>query len=207
MKPNGNGRFPHDLDPPDDSSDEDKSWFSPESFSALDDWQDREPIGSREVDDLENADESAPSGNERAVLQPIAEMLRRAGLYAYVTLDDQNRWSACADTDEGRIDIRLGTDGLEVEVWGTSPGLYVEVEPFKRRIAMERLARISLPAIARGYLLPGQEIWWDETDHGLGARIRSQLPFAVQEQIGAIALRRLGELNELIVLVEQKLNE
>lgn len=204
MKPNGNGRIRHDARDSDDSGSENDSWFSPESFSTLDEWKDREPIGSHEADET---DESAPSKNERLVLQPVAEKLRQAGLYAYVTLDDQNRWSACADTDEGRIDVRLGTDGFEVEVWDTSPGLYVEVEPFKRRIAMERLARISLPAISRGYLLPGQEIWWDETDCGLGARIRTQLPFAVQEQIATIALRRLGELNELIVLVEQKLNE
>jgi len=144
---------------------------------------------------------------QRAALVPVAEALRAAGFYAYVSLDAENRWSVACDTDEGRVDVRIGADGFDLDVWDTSPGLFADEDDERPRIARERLARVSLPAIARGFLEPGQDVWWDELEHGIGVRLRLQLPFTVQSLIGAIAKRQLAELNEVIALVESRLTD
>ncbi len=147
------------------------------------------------------------SSRQRAALDAIAESLRRDRMYSYLTLDRENRWIVACDAEEGHIDIRIGADGFDIDAWATSPGLYWDEEDERHRIAKERLARISLPAIARGFLLPNQEIWWDESDHGVGARVRHQLPFSTQEQLSQFALTYLAELNDLIAFVETKLVE
>ena len=153
----------------------------------------------------ELAEREGPS--HRAALAPVADALRAAGFYAYVTLDAESRWSVACDTDEGRIDVRIGADGLDLDVWDTSPGLFADEEDDRQRIARERLARLSLPAVARGFLEPGQDVWWDEFEHGIGVRLRVHLPFTAQSGIGAIAKRRLAELNEVIALVESRLTD
>ncbi len=144
---------------------------------------------------------------QRAALDAIAESLRRDRMYSYLTLDRENRWIIACDSEEGHIDFRIGADGFDIDAWATSPGLFWDEEDERHRIAKERLARISLPAIARGFLLPNQEIWWDESDHGVGARVRHQLPFSTQEQLSQFALTYLAELNDLIAFVETKLVE
>ncbi len=144
---------------------------------------------------------------QRAALDAIAESLRRDRMYSYLTLDRENRWIVACDAEEGHIDVRIGADGFDLDAWATSPGLFWDEEDERHRIAKERLARISLPAIARGFLLPNQEIWWDESDHGVGARVRHQLPFSTQEQLSQFALTYLAELNDLIAFVETKLVE
>ena len=159
------------------------------------------------LDGDERLDDERDRQAHRVALAPVADALRAAGFYAYVTLDAESRWSVACDTDEGRVDVRIGADGLDLDVWDTSPGLFAEEEDERRRPALERLARVSLPAIARGFLEPGQDVWWDEQEHGIGVRLRSHLPFTVQSGIGAIAKRRLAELNDLIAFVEQKLVE
>lgn len=143
----------------------------------------------------------------RHALEAVEAALRAAGFYAYITLDSENRWSVACDTDEGHVDVRLGADGYDLDVWDTSPGMFLDDEDERRRAARERLARVSLPALARGYLEPNQEVWWDETDRGVGARLRFQLPFALGDRIGDVAKQRLAELNALIALVETKLVE
>lgn len=145
--------------------------------------------------------------DDRAALTPVAEILRAAGFYAYTAIDAESRWTVACDTDEGHVDVRVGDDGLDLEVWDTSPGLFWEEEDERRRAARERLARVTLPALARGHLAPNQEIWWDEADHGIGARLRVQVPFALQGRLGAIARQHLAELNDLIAFVEAKLFE
>jgi hypothetical protein len=145
------------------------------------------------------------SGRQRATLEAVAAALRSERFYAYVTLDSENRWIAACDTKEGRIDVRVGSDGLEVDTWTTSPGLFWDEEDERRRGAKERLAKVSLPAIARGFLEPSQEVWWDETDHGVGARVRHQLPFSAQDHIGQLAVVYLQELDQLLTLVEARL--
>jgi len=152
-------------------------------------------------------DEIVQRLSDREALQPVLAELTSAGLYAYITVDDMSRWTVASDTEFGRIDVRVGADGLELEVWDTSPGLYWEEEEDHRREAFERLARVSLPAVARGMLDAGQEAWWDEADHGVGVRIRCELPFARREQITAIAQRQLEILNDTIALLERRLVE
>lgn len=147
------------------------------------------------------------SSRQRAALEAIAESLRRDGWYAYLTLDQENRWIVACDAEEGHIDVRIGADGFDIDAWATSPGLFWDEEDERKRDAKERLARVSLPAIARGYLYPNQEIWWDESDHGVGARVHHQLPFSTQERLRQFALTYLAELNDLIALVETKLVE
>jgi hypothetical protein len=88
-----------------------------------------------------------------------------------------------------------------------SPGLFLEEEDERRQYALERLARVSIPALRRGYLEDHQEIWWDEELHGVGARLRFELPFAAQPQLGEIARARLDDLNDLIVFVEERLRD
>lgn len=150
-----------------------------------------------------------PTGDDqpdpRAVLAPVAAALQAAGFYAYVTVDEQSRWSVACDTDEGHIDVRIGDDGFELDVWDTSPGMFVDDEDERRQAARERLARVMLPRVARGFLEPNQEAWWDEVDRGVGLRVSFQLPFALQDQIGQIARQRLAQLNDLIAFVESKL--
>lgn len=145
--------------------------------------------------------------NPRRMLESVAAVLNAAGFYAYTTLDDQSRWTVACDTDEGHVDVRVVGDTLELDVWDTSPGLFIEEEDERRRAAKERLARVSLPALARGFLNENQEVWWDETDHGVGVRMRFYLPAELRDELGTIAKARLAELNDLIAFIETKLTE
>src|SRR5690348_4451993 len=90
----------------------------------------------------------------RRALAPALTSLRAAGFYAYEAVDEQNRWGIAADDEAGHVDVRVGADGLEIELWATSPGLYAEEEQDFRRRAMERLARIQLVNVNRGLLEP-----------------------------------------------------
>ncbi len=141
-------------------------------------------------------------GSARRALEPVRRSLAEAGFYAYGTLDDQNRWSIAADDEAGRIDVRVGADGFEVELWATSPGLYVEEENEFRRRALERLARMTIPNIARGFLAPHQSAAWDEVDHGVAVRVRYELPFTRAAEIGAFVREKLPELEDLLSFVE-----
>lgn len=155
----------------------------------------------------EPRDDIVERSGDRAVLRPIIAELAALGFYAYLTVDEASRWTVASDTEFGRIDVRVGSDGIDLEVWDTSPGLFWEEDEDHRREALERLARVSLPAVARGILAPSQHAWWDEGDHGVGVRIHYELPFALREQIGAIAVRQLDELNDTIAQLEQRLVE
>jgi hypothetical protein len=153
-----------------------------------------------------NPPDEQPAGR-RSALRPVLDLLNQSGFYAYSTVDHESRWIVACDTELGRIDVRLGVDGYRLDVWDTSPGLFLEEENGQRREAMERLARVSIPAIARGFLSEEQEIWWDEETRGVGARIKTELPFAAQLNLAEIARARLLELNDLIAFVEQRLTD
>jgi hypothetical protein len=140
----------------------------------------------------------------RRALAPVQASLAAAGFYAYGTLDDANRWTIAADDEAGRIDVRVGPDGFEVVLWASSPGLYAEEENEFRRRALERLARMTLPNIARGALQPHQSATWDETDRGIAVSLRYELPFTQGDQVGAFARQRLPELDELLTFVESR---
>ncbi len=153
----------------------------------------------------EGRDDIVNRSTDRDALRPVIEILTGMGLYAYITVDDQSRWTVAADTDMGRIDVRVGADGYDLDVWDTSPGLFWEEEEERRREGLERLARVSLPAVARGILNSAEEAWWDENDHGVGVRVHHELPFALREQIGDIARQQLIILNDTIALIERRL--
>src|SRR5215211_4937741 len=111
------------------------------------------------VEDTDRPDEIVVA---RRALEPVQASLTEAGFYAYGTFDDQHRWTIAVDDEAGRIDVRVGADGYEVELWASSPGLYVEEENEWRRRSLERLARITIPNIVRGFLAPHQSATWDE---------------------------------------------
>ena len=143
-------------------------------------------------------------GRARRALEPVRDSLAAAGFYAYGTLDETNRWTVAADDEAGRIDVRIGPDGFEVELWASSPGLYAEEENEWRRRALERLARMTIPGIARGHLAPHQTAAWDETDRGVAVRLRYELPFTRAADVGAFVRARLPELEEVLTFVERQ---
>lgn len=140
----------------------------------------------------------------RRALEPVQRSLIEAGFYAYGTLDDQHRWTIAVDDEAGRVDVRVGPDGFQVELWASSPGLYADEENEWRRRALERLARMTIPAIARGYLEPHQRAEWDEVDHGVAVRLIYELPFTQAADIGRFVRERLPELEALLAFVEER---
>lgn len=138
----------------------------------------------------------------RRALEPVQASLSEAGFYAYGMLDDQHRWAIAADDEAGRVDVRVGADGFEVELWASSPGLFVEEENEFRRRARERLARMTIPNVARGFLQPHQSASWDETEQGLAVRLRYELPFTRSGDVGAFVREKLPELETLLGFVE-----
>ncbi|MBA2596941.1 MAG: hypothetical protein H0V00_10005, partial [Chloroflexia bacterium] len=120
----------------------------------------------------------------REALAPVRDALERAGFYAYGTVDEENRWVISADDEAGHVDVRVGSDGYQIDLWATAPGLFSEEENDFRRRAMERLARMTIPRVQQGFLAPHQAAWWDETEGGPGARLRYDLPFTAADQTG-----------------------
>lgn len=159
--------------------------------------------------DDENDDSlaGAPTGSlarDRAALAPVRDALAAVDFYAYGHVDEQNRWTVAADAEEGRVDVRVGADGFEVVLWASSPGLYAdEEEPFRRR-ALERLARIQIPNITRGFLEPHQHAYWDETELGVAVTIRYELPFTRAADVGHFVRGRFDELDRLLGFVEAR---
>ncbi|MGI9255135.1 MAG: hypothetical protein ACR2J8_15440 [Thermomicrobiales bacterium] len=154
----------------------------------------------------DNSDDGNPEDipfHQRA-LEPVRDALTAAGFYAYGTLDDRGRWTIAADDEAGHVDVRIGSDGYAIEVWGTSPGLYADEEVDFRRRALERLVRMTLPAVNRGMLAPHQVALWDETEAGVQVRLTSELPFNRLGDIGAFARERLVELEETLAFVESQ---
>ena len=142
----------------------------------------------------------------RYALEPITHIFKDAGFYAYRTLDEENRWSVAVDIEEGHIDVRIGDDGYELDVWASSPGLFVDEENERRRHALERLARITLPGIRRGFLEQNESIEWNDEVRGLSLRARFILPFSRDQHLPQIALDQLGELNRTLAELERKIS-
>ncbi len=134
----------------------------------------------------------------REALAPVRDALEKAGFYAYGTVDEENRWVISADDEAGHVDVRVGADGYQIDLWATSPGLFTEEESDFRRRAMERLARMTIPAVQQGFLAPHQTAWWDEAEGGPAARLRYELPFTAADQAGTFARDRLPELEQLL---------
>src|SRR5215218_473033 len=155
------------------------------------------------VADLTDAKIDVP--RENRALEPVKESLERVGFYAYGTFDDQRRWTIAVDDELGRVDVRIGPDGFTVEMWATSPGLFIEEENDWRRRAHERLARMTIPNIARGMLAPHQSASWDDVEQGVCVRVRYDLPFTRADQIGAFVREHLPELEDLLTKVESQI--
>jgi hypothetical protein len=141
----------------------------------------------------------------KLMLERVVNVLTDAGFYAYPHIDEQNRWTVSIDTDEGHVDVRLGGGVYVLEAWDTSPGLFWDEENERRFHALERRARIIMPAIARGLVDDDQEIWWDEHEHGVGARVSTLIPFEDILSIARHSLGLLNQMNELLGEVERRL--
>lgn len=178
----------HDLDPNEDVTSVMERLYGPLEVRSLTEGTDR-------------PDEIAVA---RKALVPIQQSLTAAGFYAYGTFDDQHRWTIAVDDEAGRIDVRIGSDGFVVELWASSPGLFADEENEWRRRAQERLARMVIPNIADGQLLPHQSATWDAVDHGVAVRLTYELPFTRSETIGAFVRERLPELDEVLTFVESR---
>ena len=151
-----------------------------------------------------DADDASLRAEHRRALDPVREVLGQAGFYAYGTLDDQGRWTVAADDEAGHVDVRVGSDGFTIELWGSSPGLYADEENEFRRRMLERLVRMNLPAVNRGLLEPHQNALWDETEGGIQVRLTYELPFTRRDDIGAFVRDRLGELEATLAFVESR---
>jgi len=149
-------------------------------------------------------DPEADLAEVRALLEPARASLTAAGFYAYGTFDDQMRWSIAVDDEIARVDVRVAEDGYLVELWATSPGLFMDEENEWRRRVLERLARRTVPAIAKGMLGPDQEAVWSEEDHGVGVRLRYRLQFRDAPLLGDFVRRHIGELDEVLTFVESQ---
>ena len=57
----------------------------------------------------------------RQTLEPVQRSLEEAGFYAYGTVDEENRWVISADDEAGHVDVRVGPDGFQIDLWTTSP--------------------------------------------------------------------------------------
>ena len=144
--------------------------------------------------------------NQRTALDPVVDIFRAEGIYAYGTFDDQNRWCVACDVEEGHIDIRIGDDGYEMDAWATLTGMYVDEENVRRRYALERLARVSIPAIQRGMLDDTEQLHWDDVEKGIALRKTLQLPFATTEILPDIARNQLNDVNETLLFLSRQIN-
>jgi hypothetical protein len=155
------------------------------------------------VIDLDRADEIVRA---RSVLAPVQRSMKEAGFYAYGVFDQQQRWTIASDDEAGRFDIRLEGSDLVVSLWLSSPGKFVEVENDWRRRALERLTRMTLPNVARGYLESNQEALWDEVDQGIAVRITYRMPIERAEFVGDFVRDHIPDLERLLEFVEQQVS-
>lgn len=149
-----------------------------------------------------------PSGRiarDRRALEDVRVSLQDVGYYAYGTIDEQNRWSIAVDDEAGRADVLVGQDGLEVVLWASSPGLYADEENEWRRNSRARLARITLPNIARGFLAEYQTVAWDEVEQGVALTERYELPFTRSGDVGLFVRERLPRLETVLASIERQL--
>lgn len=160
------------------------------------------PFHSHDLDDLDPQDIIA---RDRLALAPALDSLKEAGYYAYGTLDDQSRWSIAVDDEIGRVDVRVGDDGFEIVLWMSSPGLYSDEENMWRQRSRSRLARMTIPRIAQGYLEPHQSAGWDEVDQGVAVTEHYQLPFNRAGDIGTFVREQLPQLETVLSLIEREL--
>lgn len=142
---------------------------------------------------------------DQETLEPVRQALRRDGFWAYGTIDETNRWSVAVDDEIGRVDVRIGMDGYELELRASSPGLYADEESPWRYQARARLARLQIPRIARGYLDDHQQAVWDDVEEGIAVIETVELPFQRSDDIPMFIRTRLPELEDLVAEIERQL--
>ncbi len=141
----------------------------------------------------------------RAYLDEAREHLIDRGFYAYLMIDDEQRWTVAVDDEAGRVDVRLEGRAFTIEVCGSSPGLFIEESSDWRRQALERLARRAVPNVARGLLQENQSAKWDEDDRGVSVCIEHRARLDEAAMIPDIAVQSLNELDALLTFVESEL--
>lgn len=157
-------------------------------------------------DDIDQLHPDDTIGRDRLSLAPAQESLKRAGFYAYGMLDDENRWTIAVDDEIGRVDVRVGDDGLLVILRMSSPGRYAEEESLWRQRSRARLARMTLPRITRGFLAEHQEAIWDEEEEGIAVIERYQLPFNRADDVGDFVREHLPKLETILDVIERQLD-
>ena len=143
---------------------------------------------------------------DQKTLEPVRRSLREDGFWAYGTIDESNRWSIAVDDEIGRADVRIGRDGFEIELRASSPGLYAEEDSPWRMQTRIRLARMTIPRIARGYLAEHQHAHWDETIEGVAVSETVEMPFHRAADIPQFIRERLPQVEELVTLIESQLS-
>lgn len=142
---------------------------------------------------------------DQQTLEPVRQALRQAGFWAYGTIDETNRWSIAVDDELGRVNVRIGQDGFEVEMRASSPGLYAEEDSPWRQQSRSRLARLQIPRIARGFLESHQSAMWDETIEGVSVVETIEMPFHRSDDIPQFIRGRLPEIENLVTMIERQL--
>lgn len=171
------------------------------------------PVTAREdepvdiaIDALRSDDAIAERDAAQAALRPVLRSLEAVGLYAYITLDDENRWAVASDDEQGRVDVRLDDGDYEVVMAATSPGMYADEDNAYRRRSLERLARMLIPRVARGYLADHQKASWDDVESGVAVSVRYVLPRAEPAAVGPFVREHFEELEELLSFVEEHIS-
>lgn len=165
-------------------------------------------MSSDDLNAFLDSDKLPPDENladDQIALRPVLQSLKDAGYYAYGMLDEENSWTIAADDELGRIDVRVGQDGFLVILHMSSPGLYAEEENPWRQQSRSRLARITIPRIARGFLEAHQTARWDEIDQGVAVSEHYELPFTRAGDIGAFVREQHPKLEEILTLIERQL--
>jgi hypothetical protein len=147
-----------------------------------------------------------PITDQQVALDPVVRVFRDEGYYAYGTYDDENRWCVACDVEDGHVDIRIGEDGYEMDAWATLTGMYIDEENTRRRYALERLARVSIPAIQRGILDETEQLHWDDFEKGIALRKTIQLPFAATAMLPGIAMDQLRDVNDTLLFLARQIN-
>jgi hypothetical protein len=158
-----------------------------------------------DFDDLDDLDPRHVIARDRLALAPALASLKEAGYYAYGTLDDQSRWTIAVDDELGRVDVRVGDDGFEIVLSVSSPGLYADEENIWKRRSRNRLARMTIPRIAQGFLEPHQSARWDEVEEGVVVFEHYQLPFNRANDIGQFVREQHPKLEDILTIFERQL--
>lgn len=158
------------------------------------------------IEVLAEADAIAERDAAQAALRPVLRSLEAVGLYAYITLDDENQWTVASDDEAGRVDVRLHRGDFEVVMAATSTGMYADEDNAYRRKSLERLARMLIPRVARGHLAEHQSATWDEVEAGASVRVRYVLPRDQPEAIGPFVREHFAELEELLSFIETEIS-